>query len=124
MEWCAVAVQSQRVCDWPARAAQPCGETVQTPSRFTVEDKTYEVDLCARHQEEFLALFERPIALARPVGVRRVSGTRKLMKTRKGAFTTKDVRAWLKEQPGYRDSVSDTGRIAESLIELYIEAHS
>jgi hypothetical protein len=97
---------------------------VESPTRFTVEDKTYELDVCADDKDAFLQLFERAIALARPVGVRRVAGTRKLMKTRKGAFTTKDVRAWLKRQPGYEDTIGDTGRLPESLIELYIQAHS
>jgi hypothetical protein len=94
------------------------------PTQFTVDEKTYELDLCTEDHDAFLALFETAIALSRPVGVRRVSSTRKLMKTRRGTFTTKDVRTWLKEQPDYRDSVSDTGRIAESLIELYVQAHS
>ena len=57
------------------------------------------------------------------IRIRSCPGWRKLMKTRRGAFTTKDVRAWLKSQPGYED-VGDTGRIPERLIELYVDAHS
>jgi len=118
-----VAVRSQRVCDWPKRGGQPCGAEVDAPTRFTLDDATYELDLCSEDREAFHALFHKAIALSRPVGVRRVSSTRKLMKTRRGAFTTKDVRAWLKSQPGYED-VGDTGRIPERLIELYVDAHS
>ncbi len=118
-----MAVLPRRICDWPTRGAVVCGQEVAEPTHFTVQDATYEMDLCGQHEEAFYQLFEKAVAIARPVSVRRVSGTRKIMKARNGAYTTKDVRAWLKTQPGYED-ISDTGRIAQELIDMYAAAHS
>lgn len=117
-----MAVQQQRVCDWPKRGGQSHGTPVDSPTRFTLEDKTYELDLCDEDREAFLNLFEKAISLSRPVGVRNVSNTRRLMMSSRGAFTTKDVRAWLKKQPGYKD-ISSTGRLSQDMIDLYVEAH-
>ena len=117
-----MAVLPLRICDWPTRAEATCGEPVAAPIHFTVQDTTYEMDLCGPHEQTFYRSFEPVFAIARPVSVRRVSGTRKIMKSKKGAYTTKDVRAWLKSQPGYED-ISDTGRIAQELIDLYAAAH-
>lgn len=124
-----MSVQAQRVCDWIYRG-KPCGEPVEEPTQFSVEAARYEMDVCDEHVDLFLALFEKPIEFARPVGIKNVSATRMVMKSRRGAFTTKDVRSWLKTQPallkqnGYSDGkISDTGRIAQPLIDAYAEAH-
>jgi hypothetical protein len=119
-----MAVLPQRICDWPVgRAGAACGKTVEEgdETRFSVNDVTYAMDVCAEHKDSFMGLFEKAFTIARPVSVRRVSGTRKIMKSKLGAYTTRDVRIWLKEN-GYPE-ISDTGRISNELMESFKAAH-
>jgi hypothetical protein len=90
-------------------------------TRFTVENLSYQLDLCDEHKESFSNYMEVLVEISEAVGSRTGSTVRKALKGKKGVFTTKDVRLWLQEQG--RD-VAPTGRLPNELIEEYKRAHA
>lgn len=112
-----------RRCDRDIRG-KACGERVpeDSPTTFVVNSVTYQMDLCAKHYTEFINALEPFLHIAEPTMTNTGKAVRKALKGRNGAqpFTTKDVRKWLMEKGR---EVSPTGRIPNSLIEEYREAH-
>ena len=105
-------------CDYPVRGAQ-CGDAVpdNKPTTFALEAVSYEMDLCAKHKEQFESALKPYLTIAEPLKARAGKAVRQALKGRGGAtFTTKDVRRWLQEQGR---EVSPTGRIPNAQIEEY-----
>ncbi len=117
----------QKKCDFkhhPGTARErACGKDVpgNEPTSFTVGGTIYESDLCEEHQETLLEDLEPYTSIARQVRRRYGKSVRKAVQGRGGAFTTKDVRNWLREQGR---EVSDTGRISEDIIKEFMKTHS
>ena len=104
-----------RKCDYKV-SGKAHGEVIDGPTYFTVDDVTYEMDVCAAHEKEFKKALEPFLKIANPVKTRAGRAVRSALRGKKGTFTTKDVRAWLQEQGR---EVSPTGRIPNDLIEEY-----
>jgi hypothetical protein len=120
-------------CDFPVgrgRNKRPHGEVIENgvPTRFRINGRDYEADLCAEHRaalDEALADF---VAIARRSGtvLPRNSRGRAVMRAKGGVlFTTKDVRNWLEAEAkaGRGDAPSPSGRIPNADIDRYKEAH-
>lgn len=105
-------------CDKEVRGGK-CGDVVpdNTPTEFSVDAVSYEVDLCAKHKKEFETAMRPYLSIAEPISARAGKAVRQAIKGRGGAtFTTRDVRRWLQEQGR---EVSPTGRIPNAQIEEY-----
>lgn len=113
-----------RRCDTPVgRKGGTCGERIpeDRPFVFTVDGVEYAADLCDKHREAFKEAISVYMQVARPVRTRAGSAVRAAIRGQNGVFTTKDVRAWLREQG--RD-VAGSGRLPQELIEEYKIAHA
>lgn len=127
-----MAQETIRYCDFdkPKRGGgtAKCGVKIEDgePTVFDFESVRYEADLCDEHKA---ALFEamRPFTTisreSKIVPRQPRTGRGRLLhkSSRGGAFTSKDVRLWLAEQGR---EVAPVGRIPNTLIEEYKEAHS
>jgi hypothetical protein len=60
------------------------------------------------------------VSVAHKAQRREGTSVREALQGKKGAFTTKDVRNWLKEQ---NREVPETGRLPNEVIREYQEAH-
>jgi hypothetical protein len=106
---------STKVCDRQVRG-KACGKPIEETQVFIKSGVRYELDLCEQHTEEFEASLAAWIEEATPTRAAGVHNSRMLHKAGQGAFTTKDVRLWLKKKGR---QVPETGRIREDLIEEY-----
>lgn len=120
--------ETVRRCDYLVGRTNKRPHAVQVedgqPTTFRVGGKEYTADLCVEHREALVTACQPFIEVARrsgSVGPRNAKG-RAIMRAKGGVlFTTKDVRAWLKEQD---IAVPETGRIPNVDIERYKQAHN
>lgn len=122
-----MAEKTSRYCDFvqhrKGKADNVCGQPVpdDEPTPVTLGTTRYLIDLCAEHQEALKADLLPYTSLAHDTQQRRGTAVRKAIQGKAGAFTTKDVREWLKAQGR---PVTDTGRLSNDLIQEYQEAHN
>jgi hypothetical protein len=111
-------------CDWvltkgPGKG-KPCGQSAEhnDSTKYVVNGKYYEADLCAEHEQEFLALLQPVLQISRTVKPPKISAnTRAVLRGAGGQpFTIKDVRRWAEEQGR---EVPSTGRLPGALIDEY-----
>jgi hypothetical protein len=112
-----VATTTVITCDLHADGSTPAEQTVT----FGLNNKQYEIDLCAGHLEEFTNAIGRFIdAGARELGggrrPRRESGAGAGSAGRRGGPDLNEVREWARKQ-GLQ--VSDRGRVAASIMEAF-----
>jgi hypothetical protein len=121
-----MAEKINRFCDWPTgrgRTKHECGAEVDDnePTEFVIDGITYLMDVCTDHHEEWLDLNATALDIATPIASKKASSAvRAVMKGNRGAFTTKDVREWLREQGV---DVPESGRLSKEYIEEYKAAH-
>jgi hypothetical protein len=122
-----VADVVQKKCDFKfhrgTRRESICGKDVprNEPTVFSVGPTRYEVDLCEEHQETLREDLEPYTEIAHKAEQRMGKVVRKAIRGKEGVFTTKDVRAWLREQG---EDVAEAGRVSNEQIERYMKAHS
>ncbi|MDX3260803.1 Lsr2 family protein [Streptomyces sp. MI02-2A] len=115
----------QKKCDFKyhpgTKREKACGKDVpdNESTVFSVGPVRYETDLCADHKATLLEDLEPYTSIARNVQRRYGKVVRKAIQGRQGAFTTRDVRNWMREQGV---EVSDTGRVPEDWIKRFMEA--
>jgi hypothetical protein len=85
--------------------------------RFALDGAEYEIDLSAKHSDEFRDALKDYIAHARKVGGAARRGTRSARKL--GAFDSVAVRAWAREN-GY--DIKDRGRVPAEVVAKYRQA--
>lgn len=84
---------------------------------FSLESKTYEIDLSAANREELHRVLAPFITAGRSTGKR--SGVAS-SRPRQRRTNLDDIRQWARD---HGHSVSDRGRIAGSIVEAYEAAH-
>lgn len=114
-----------KACDVKVRRGSKkvaCGKAVPNnePTPVTIGTTKYLMDLCEEHQAAMMSALEPYTSVASDVQQRRGTVVRKAIQGKRGAFTTKDVRNWLKEQGR---EVTETGRLPNEVIQEYVEAH-
>jgi hypothetical protein len=119
-----VAELVQRTCDWKVgRAKTPCGNRVKNDQQteFVIDGVTYAMDVCEDHYSLWLGSNGPALDIATPIASKKASNAlRAVMKGNRTAFTTKDVREWLRSQG---QEVPDSGRLPNDAIEAYKAAH-
>ncbi|MFF1701216.1 histone-like nucleoid-structuring protein Lsr2 [Streptomyces sp. NPDC058252] len=115
----------KKACDVKIRRGSKkvaCGKDVPNnePTSVTIGTTKYVMDLCEEHQGALMSALEPYTSVASDVLQRRGNVVRKAIQGKRGAFTTKDVRNWLKQQGR---EVTETGRLPNDLIQEYVEAH-
>jgi hypothetical protein len=120
-----MGVKESRFCDFvriTGRKKEGCGKPVPNdePTAVTVGTTRYLMDLCAEHQEGLDQALQPYVSVAHKAQRREGTNVREALQGKKGAFTTKDVRNWLKEQ---NREVPETGRLPNEVIREYQEAH-
>jgi len=108
------------------RNRKPHGEVIEDgqPTRYRVNGRDYEADLCAEHRGALVEALQPFIEVSRRAGTSlpRNARGRAVMRAKGGVmFTTKDVRNWLEAEAeaGRGDAPSPSGRIPNSDIERY-----
>jgi hypothetical protein len=106
----------------PGTVKAKCGKPVpgNVPTPVTIGTTRYVMDLCQEHQEALNEALNPFLSVAHDTQRRTGTQVRKAIAGKKGAFTTADVRRWLREQG--REVATD-GRIAKELIAEYQDAH-
>lgn len=109
-----MATTLMRVCD-------VCGSPADAETlRFGLSLVTYEIDLCAAHDEELTSVLERMAKAGRPLGSPPTSVQVPTADRPVSAdLDTATVRRWAKQQG---ITVSDRGRIPEEVFERYLAA--
>lgn len=120
-----VADVLKKACDFKIKKGSkkvPCGKDVPNnePTAVTIATTKYLMDLCEEHQEAMQAALQPFLDVANDVQKRTGNVVRKVIQGKKGAFTTKDVRNWLKAEGR---EVSETGRLSNEIIQEFMDAH-
>ncbi|WP_020142358.1 histone-like nucleoid-structuring protein Lsr2 [Terracoccus sp. 273MFTsu3.1] len=108
------------------RNRKPHGEVIEDgqSTKFRVNGRDYEADLCTEHRAALTEAVSDFIAVSRRSGTSlpRNARGRAVMRAKGGVmFTTKDVRRWLEDEAaaGRGEAPSPSGRIPNSDIERY-----
>jgi hypothetical protein len=120
-----VADVIKKACDFKIRRGSKkvaCGNDVpgNEPTPVTIGTTKYLMDLCEEHKAALETALEPYTSIASDVQQRRGTVVRKAIQGQRGAFTTKDVRNWLKQQGR---EVTETGRLPNEVIQEYMDAH-
>ena len=89
-------------------------ETLQ----FSVDNTTYEVDVCAKHAQQIREGLEPFVTHGRKISAS--SSNRRRQRTGAGRQETANVRAWAKDQGIH---INERGRIPASVVREYEAAH-
>jgi len=105
---------TQLVDDLDGSVIEHGGSTI----RFSLEGRSYEIDLSASNAERLRAALAPFIAAGRSIGSTRGSGARRTSRSASGELAA--IRSWAQSN-GY--SVGDRGRISAEVREAYQRAH-
>jgi hypothetical protein len=87
---------------------------------FSIEGRSYEIDLSEKNADKFYAAFAPYVGAARPIGSRSRSGSPR----RSRATSSLDLNAIREWARANGHTVSDRGRVAASIVDAYKAANA